>query len=129
MWNDDYVACFNYGNQTERISSIKQIIKSQIWTYFNWSGGVFNLALQQFVAVWIKKPVFDIVNTLIISLASYLICYSVNKLNIRNFLVILSFIWLFSPSPGETMFWMIASIGYLWSAIFALTFFIFQSKM
>ena len=114
MWNDDYVASFNYANQSERITGIKQIIKSQIWTYFNWSGGVIGLAIQQVVAVWVTKPIFDLLNTLVLFFTAYLICFSINKEGIKNILFVLSLIWLLAPVPGETIFWMIASIGYLW---------------
>jgi hypothetical protein len=129
MWNDDYVASFNYANQSERITGIKQIIKSQIWAYFNWSGGVLGLALQQFVVVWLKKPVFDILNTLILFFAAYLISFSIKRVESKNILFVLALVWLFAPAPGETIFWMIASMGYLWMPFLALIFLLFENRI
>ncbi len=129
MWNDDYVASFNYANQSERITGIKQIIKSQIWTYFNWSGGVFGLALQQFVAVWLKKPVFDLLNTGILFFTAFLVSYSVKRVESKNILFVLALFWLFAPVPGETIFWMIAAIGYLWMPFIALIFLLFENRL
>lgn len=129
MWNDDYVAGFNYANQSERITGLKQIIKSQIWTYFNWSGGVLGLALQQFVAVWLKKPVFDILNTLILFFTVCLVTFSVNRLESKYILFVLALFWIFAPVPGETIFWMISSIGYLWMPFLALIFLLFQNRL
>jgi hypothetical protein len=129
MWNDDYVASFNYANQSERITGLKQIIKSQIWTYFNWSGGVIGLALQQFVAVWLKKPVFDILNTLILFFTACLVTFSVNRLESKYILFVLALFWIFAPVPGETIFWMISSIGYLWMPFLALIFLLFENRL
>lgn len=117
MWNDDYAACFHFGNSTtERIDSLIQLLSSEKWLYFNWSGGVTIGSIQQFVSVWLGKPIFNLINTLIFGITACLICFSVSKFDLKNILIILSAIWLFAPVPGETIFWMTASMVYFWTA-------------
>lgn len=129
MYNDDYAANFNYANQFEKISGIKQIVKSQLWFYLNWGGNVVQATFQQIFAVWVKKPVFDVLNTLVLLITSILITFSVNRRESRNVLLVMAFVWIFAPVPGETIFWMIASIAYLWPTFLALIFFLFKNKI
>jgi hypothetical protein len=130
MWNDDYAACFHFGNSTkERIDSLIQLLSSEKWLYFNWSGGVTIGSIQQFVSVWLGKPIFNLINTLIFGITAYLICFSVNKIELKNILIVLSAIWLFAPVPGETIFWMIASMGYFWTAFLGFLYFLFEMRL
>jgi hypothetical protein len=130
MWNDDYAACFHFGNSTtERIDSLIQLLSSEKWLYFNWSGGVTIGSIQQFVSVWLGKPIFNLINTLIFGITACLICFSVSKFEFKNILIVLSAIWLFAPVPGETIFWMMASMGYFWTAFFGFLYVLFEMRL
>lgn len=116
MWNDEYSFSFSILNENERISSIKDIIKSQIAFYQKFSGRVFLHAIIQFFC-WVGKDFFNIINTIIFILLPLVITRFSTSNNLQFGLIFATIIWFFAPVPGETIFWLSGSVNYLWPTL------------
>jgi hypothetical protein len=121
MWNDEYSFSFSILNENERISSIKDIIKSQIAFYQKFSGRVFLHAIIQFFC-WVGKDFFNIINTIIFILLPLVITRFYTSNNLQFGLIFTTIIWFFSPVPGETIFWLSGSVNYLWPTLMLLVY-------
>jgi hypothetical protein len=129
MWNDDYAACFHFGDSQDRLYNINQLLSSQKWLYLNWSGSVITGFIQQFTSAFLGKEVFNVLNTLVVFFLVYIVCYSSVKLEPTKYLISFCVFILFVPLPGETLFWMIAAIGYMWTTLFATLFVFYNHKI
>lgn len=99
------------------------------YRYFEMHGGRLTAFFLQFFFVYIGKSYFDIVNALFFSALILLIAMHAKR-SVRVFsepallLAIGIFLWLGLPHFGEVAIWMCGSVVYLWTAVFALIFFL-----
>jgi hypothetical protein len=129
MSNDDFAACFHFAHPEERITNIIQILSSLKSYYFNWGGGINAGFFHLLIVVFLKKSFFNILNTVFFLILTLLICESVGKRNIKSFLFVLCLIWLFAPNPGDSIFWLPASIQYFWGVVFGIAFILFGNRI
>ena len=131
-FGDDYLYAFIWqGNPmyvplTEsavKVSSLKDLITSQISFYYTWSGRVINNTLSQLFA-WAGKDVFNIFNAFASVLLVLEIYWCSNKGKISfNFdpsrlAWLFLFFWFFTPSFPSVVFWLVGACHYLWPAVF-----------
>lgn len=127
VWNDDY--WMSYG-----IHSLNDVFKSTWDFYFNWGGGLFSVAMQYVFCGLLKnhRIWFVIANTLffilLIIISSKLISKNNNNASVTQVLSFALLFWFLCPSPSQTVFWAVGSIGYLWATVLVLAFLVVFEK-
>ena len=99
----------------EKISSIGDIIESQVWHYFNWGGRSINHALLQAVLASGETGA-AILNTLAALILGFAICFSAKVKNPLFYLLAEACIIAFNASIFFSMFWESGSVNYLYSS-------------
>ena len=99
----------------EKISSIGDIIESQIWHYFNWGGRSINHALLQAVLASGETGA-TILNTLAALILGFAICFAAKVKNPLFYLLAEACIIAFNASIFFSMFWESGSVNYLYSS-------------
>ena len=98
----------------EKVSSVSDIIESQIWHYFNWGGRSINHALLQAVLASgeVAADIFNILATIILGFTIYKTSRAKNPL---MFLLCEALIVAFNASLFFSMLWESGSVNYLYS--------------
>ena len=98
----------------EKVSSVSDIIESQIWHYFNWGGRSINHALLQAVLASgeVAADIFNILATIILGFVIYKTSRAKNTL---MFLLCEALIVAFNASLFFSMLWESGSVNYLYS--------------
>lgn len=121
--SDDFAYLFIYG-EDGRITSIKDIIHSQINHYYMWGGrSVVHFIAQ--VLLMLPKYIADLLNTLVYISYIFLIYIHIKgraKNSIFLFLMVNLGVWFSQPVLGDTIFWLTGSANYLWGAWLILLF-------
>ena len=99
----------------EKISSLGDIIESQIWHYFNWGGRSINHALLQAVLASGETGA-AILNTLAALVLGFAICSLAKVKNPLFYLLAEACIIAFNASIFFSMFWESGSVNYLYSS-------------
>lgn len=99
----------------EKISSIGDIIESQIWHYFNWGGRSINHALLQAVLASGETGAANL-NTLAALILGFAICFAAKVKNPLFYLLAEACIIAFNASIFFSMFWESGSVNYLYSS-------------
>lgn len=106
----------------EPISSISDIIESQIWHYFNWGGRAVAHSLLQLL-LWSGFLCCDILNTLGLALLTLLLGkYGKRKNYLWNILLAISLIIGCNPALRDTLFWQSGCANYLYMSLIYLSF-------
>lgn len=135
-FGDDYIYSFvwqghsMYVPLTEeavRISSIYDILESQLLHYMTGNGRLVNHTIAQFF-LWLGKSVFNFFNTFVAVLLIIEIYWCAHKGKIScNFRAqrlcwIFFALWAFSPGYSPVFFWLTGACNYLWTAVLLLGF-------
>lgn len=124
---DDYSYSFVLGLDSDvpvRLTTVGEIIQSQIYHYFGWGGRSVAHFFAQLFLLW-GKPVFNVVNSLVYVIFIFLIYFHANAyrpINIGLFVISGFLVWFFTPAYGETTLWLVGSCNYLWGTVFILLF-------
>lgn len=121
--SDDFAYFFIYGEPT-RVSSIADVIHSQVNHYYQWGGrSVVHFIAQ--VLLMLPPIVADLLNTFVYMAYAYLIYLHIrgSKANsISLFILINLAIWFLQPVIGDTILWITGAANYLWGTMFILLF-------
>ena len=135
-FGDDYLYSFVWqGNPmnvplTEdavRVSSLKDLFKSQISHYYTWSGRAVSHIIAQ-LYLWIGKGVFNFFNAfvsvLLIVEIYWFACKGKISLDFSPGMLIGAFfaVWAFSPDFSHVFLWLTGACNYLWTVVFLLGF-------
>lgn len=118
--SDDYA----YAIEVRQASSLWDLVKQQYGEYLSNSGrviGQFNVRL----SLAAGKHVFNVVNSFMfiaLVLLMYMNIHHRKKNDIFVLLLILTFLWRFTVSFGQTMLWICGACNYLWGSVFILGF-------
>ena len=121
--SDDFAYLYIY-NEEGRISSLGDIIQSQINHYDLWGGR----SVVHFIAqVLLMLPAYlaDLLNSLVYMSYIFLIYYHIKgnkKSSISLFILINLAIWFLQPVFGDTILWITGSANYLWGTWLILLF-------
>lgn len=106
------------------IGGILDIIRNQYNHYFTWGGRSVVHTIAQ-ILLYLGKPWSNILNT-IAYIAFIWIIYRLATLrtqrNALYIIIIHCFIWFFTPSLGECIFWKTGSANYLWGTLIFISF-------
>lgn len=137
-FGDDYVYSFVWeghslyeplSENAIRISSWKNLLESQIFHYFTWSGRIVNHTLAQ-LFLWAGKGVFNLFNTLISIFLLFEIYWCSHKgivnLKASNGMLFGIFfaLWAFTPGHGSVFLWVDGACNYLWTMVILIGFLI-----
>lgn len=118
--SDDYA----YAIEVRQAKSLWDLVKQQYGEYISNSGrviGQFNVRLSLVFDKW----VFNLINSLMF-IALVLVMYAnirrKKKYDIFVLILIITFLWKFAVSFGQTMLWICGSCNYLWGSVFILGF-------
>ena len=114
-YNDDFWYSTNLVTG-EPVSSLSDILQSQVWHYMNWGGRVINHGLLQAVLASGELGC-DILNVLTTILLGIVICLFTGKRDPLFFLLAESLIIAFNPSLFYSMCWESGSVNYLYSSV------------
>lgn len=106
----------------EKIESLSSFSQSAMAFYKSWGGRILGYLLMVILNA-MPSTAFDLLNSLAYLLLVYLIykiCNFGKKSNLKLFLLVNIFIWIFVPDYGQVMFWTCGSANYLYPAIFVL---------
>jgi len=111
---DDFVYTFIFGTSTP-VSSVGDIIDSQVSYYLTWGGRVVAETLTQ-LFMFLGKDVFNIANSLCYLIFCLTVYFLAVGRSIRSELLLLTtvIIWFFTPMFGQTVMWLTGSCNYLW---------------
>lgn len=108
----------------ERIESIADIVTSMKVHYHTMNGRIVTHSIVQFIMMIDKKPIFNVVNSImyvIFSLLMYKHCIGKSKKqSVLIFLFVNLSVWLFVEQWGMTTVWLLGSVNYLWMSTFRL---------
>jgi hypothetical protein len=132
MYFDDYIQSFIWAEHasgydsvpTDRVTNLSDIFESIYNLYFAWSGRLV-VFFFNYLFLLFEKSVFNLLNSLMYVAFTFLIYFHINayrKVNVALYIAINLLIWYYNPAFGETLLWLSGACGYLWSAVFALTF-------
>ena len=121
--SDDY----SYLMEVRQASSLWDLVKQQYVEYFWHNGrvvGQFNLRL----SLAAGKQIFNLVNSGMF-IALILLMYGCigrkKKHDVFVLLLVITFLWRFTVSFGQTMLWLCGACNYLWGSVFILGFVLF----
>ena len=118
--SDDYA----YAIHVREASSLWDLVKQQYGEYLSNSGrviGQFNVRL----SLAVDKQVFNVVNSAMfvgLVLLMYANIRRKKKNDIFVLLLIITFLWRFAVSFGQTMLWICGACNYLWGSVIILGF-------
>ncbi len=133
MHDDDYHFKFvffdfnptAYDRRVENLSDIFLSVKN----YYILSGGRVVAHFLTYLMLFIGKPFFNVINSLVFVLLGLLVLFIIRgKLGRRNFssaallIIIYALFWFLFPAMGETVFWLSGATNYLWMACLCLSF-------
>jgi hypothetical protein len=117
---DDYN--LQYGVDGGKISSFRDILLYEAANYKAHTGRVLSDSITQFF-LWIGKPIFNIVNSVVYVITSILIWNIISdKKSPYTYVIVCIAMWLFIPVFGQSCLWLIGSCCYLWTCFFILLF-------
>lgn len=108
----------NYG---QPVSSVKDIVESQVWHYFNWGGRTVAHVVLQFL-LWSGEIGADIFNTIALSLLCVFLVGRKRKLDL--WMIVLSFGMMISTNPNwhQSLLWQSATANYLYMMLLCIPF-------
>jgi hypothetical protein len=121
--SDDFAYLYIYGEEG-RVSSISDVIQSQINHYYLWGGrSVVHFIAQ--VLLMLPSYMADLLNALAYMAYIFLIYYHIKgrgKSSIALFMLINLAIWFLQPVFGDTILWITGAANYLWGTWIILLF-------
>jgi len=130
-FGDDYIYAFIWQGKpmflplkegAVKISSLQDLIASQISFYFTWSGRVVNNTLSQ-LFIWVGKDVFNVFNAFASVILVLEIYWCANKgkitfsFDIFRLAWLFLLFWVFTPGFPSVVLWLVGACHYLWTAV------------
>lgn len=117
IWVADDYAFYNKVWTGQDTFSLSRVFEQAENFYTTWTGRYVSTVIN-YVLLYFPKIIFNILNSLVFIGLIFCIYKIVKKEkeNRPDFLwIIFAMIWLFVPRTGETMFWQIGSVIYMWT--------------
>lgn len=124
MIADDFAYLYVFGER-EQVSSLSDLIRSQITHYHKWGGrSVVHFIAQGLLQM--PRLLVDILNSLVYILFTFLIYKHIKGRSKENspalFILINLAVWFIIPMFGDTILWTTGSANYLWGTTIILAF-------
>lgn len=121
---DDFSYIFICGSDRVLVSSLGDVVQSQINHYFSWGGRSVAHSIAQ-ILLMLPPMVADILNTLAhltYVFLVYLLIKGKNKGGLVLFILVNIATWFIQPIPADTTLWLVGSSNYLWCSLFIMSF-------
>ena len=105
----------------EPITSLGDIVESQIWHYHNWGGRSMTHGMLQMILL-AGEGVADILNVLVTLLLAWMICVVAGKKNLPFFLAAFGMLFGLNANWKMSMFWQSGLVNYVYSTAWILLF-------
>lgn len=117
---DDYTFAFSYATG-QRLTGLRDVLESQFYHYFHWSGRFLIKCLAQEFTV-LPKMVFNVLNAAVYAglglVLHRLALGRRGRFDPAVLALIYLSLWMVSPAFGQTNLWMCGSCNYLWATFF-----------
>jgi len=124
IWSDDWAFYVSY--QNKHLHSVADVLSSIGYFYSHVNGR----SLANFIVVlfaYLGKNIFNFFNALMfVALGCLVYRFSMDSWKIKplGLAGVFLLLWFFLPVPNQTIFWMCASVVYLWMSVVVLLFFL-----
>ena len=105
----------------EPLTSLSDIIESQVWHYFNWGGRSMTHGLLQ-VILMLGETVADVLNVAATILLSYMVCVMAGYRELPAYFAVFGMLFGLNANWKMSMFWQSGAANYLYITIFILWF-------
>lgn len=123
MMDDEWYSTVLYDETP--LSSLKDIFHAQVWHYSNWGGRTVAHTIAQFIFLYLREPVADIVNIAVIVLLAWII-NAMMEWNGRNRLAFVTltvgFLHGLNANWKMSMYWQTGACNYLYTTVIILAF-------
>lgn len=118
---DDLLYSYIIGSDYQPIDSLADLLRSVPGLYVEENGRMANVLTQLMCGI-VGKPVFNVLNALMLMLLLHLVSLAVTAGGRSTAVIALTSLMLLcvAPFPGETLLWTCGSLNYLWAAAFSL---------
>ena len=114
--SDDFSYSYVFGAGNCRVSTISDIIASQIHHYTVWGGRFWTHCVVQWLLMY-DKLLFDLSNVIVYGICTYYISrIGSSGFSIIRWAIVAMVFWCLMPIPGSTVLWLTGSVNYLWAA-------------
>lgn len=129
---DDYGYHLNFATR-ELLDSFSSIVESMQYHYHFINGRLIPHSIVQLLALYVGKPIFNVLNSAVFVLLGLLI-YKISNvkkaLSPIRFLFIYLLMFLLLPAFGQTVLWFDGSVNYLWgTTLVVLMMYFFHNKL
>jgi hypothetical protein len=100
----------------ERISSVGDIVQSQVWHYQNWGGRTVAHTLLQFL-LWGDGKLCNVLNTIAFDALAVFLAKAGRKWNAKSILLAGSMMVAFNPNMLDTLLWQSGTANYLYMTL------------
>lgn len=121
---DDFVYLLIYGNFDVRVTSLSDIIQSQVNHYHMWGGRSIVHGILQMLLL-LPPFIIDILNSIVYMSYVWLIYIMIKgkkEHSLGLFILINLCVWFLQPAFGDTILWITGSVNYLWGTSIILLF-------
>lgn len=102
---------------TKAVSSVGDIVESQIWHYFNWGGRSISHSILQ-LTLWSGETIADILNVIVTFLLAFIICKLAGGKGLLMMFLGLSAFPALIPGWEAALFWQSGTANYLYISVF-----------
>ncbi len=120
MMDDLWYSTMLFDEETP-IASFSDIIKSQVWHYFNWGGRSLTHGILQ-ITLLLGEHAADILNVVMTLLLSAVVCVMARNKRLPAFWAAMSMILGLNANWKMSMFWQAGAANYLYITVFILFF-------
>ena len=118
---DDVLHALVMGNEQEHINDLGALFRSQAYGYIHNNGRTADFIAQIFCGIT-GKWLFDVLNAVVAAVFVHLGARLMvpGKRSVLALALMVAFVYVLMPVPGETMLWLCGATNYLWSMTFTL---------
>ena len=118
---DDFIHGLVMGNEHEHIHGLGSLFRSEAYAYIHNNGRTADFIAQVFCGIT-GKWLFDVLNAVVAALFVHLGARLMvpDKRSVLALAMMVAFVYVLMPVPGETMLWLCGATNYLWSMTFTL---------
>lgn len=118
---DDVLHALVMGNEHERIDTVGALFRSQAYGYVNNNGRTADFIAQAFCGIT-GKWLFDVLNAVVAACFVHVGAHLMvpEKRSVLALALMVAFVFVLMPVPGETMLWLCGATNYLWTMTFTL---------
>ncbi len=120
MMDDEWYSTVLFAERP--LASVQDILQAQIWHYNNWGGRTVAHTIAQFIFLYCKEPVADVLNVLMIFLLAWLIDTIAGERRLSFITLTVGFLHGLNANWKMSMYWQTGACNYLYTTVLILVF-------